>query len=110
MLTGKPFVFCAGADINEFHGIDPETARLGSKTGHELFARIAALPYPTLAAINGAALGGGVEIAFHCDYRTISTGVRHFAAPRSSSGSFQPGAVRSSSRGSSVSRPRSAST
>ena len=81
LLTGKPFVFCAGADINEFHGIDPETARLGSKTGHELFARIAALPYPTVAAINGAALGGGVEIAFHCDYRTISSGVRHFAAP-----------------------------
>ena len=81
VLTGKPFVFCAGADINEFQGIDPETARLGSKTGHELFARIAALPFPTLAAINGAALGGGVEIAFHCDYRTISSSVRHFAAP-----------------------------
>jgi 3-hydroxyacyl-CoA dehydrogenase/enoyl-CoA hydratase/carnithine racemase len=81
VLTGKPFVFCAGADINEFHGIDPETARLGSRTGHELFHRIAELPYPTLAAINGAALGGGVEIAFHCDYRTISSAVRHFAAP-----------------------------
>jgi 3-hydroxyacyl-CoA dehydrogenase/enoyl-CoA hydratase/carnithine racemase len=81
VLTGKPFVFCAGADINEFHGIDAETARLGSRTGHELFRRIAQLPYPTLAAINGAALGGGVEIAFHCDYRTISTAVRHFAAP-----------------------------
>jgi 3-hydroxyacyl-CoA dehydrogenase/enoyl-CoA hydratase/carnithine racemase len=81
VLTGKPFVFCAGADINEFHGIDAETARLGSRAGHELFRRISALPYPTLAAINGAALGGGVEIAFHCDFRTISSGVRHFAAP-----------------------------
>jgi 3-hydroxyacyl-CoA dehydrogenase/enoyl-CoA hydratase/carnithine racemase len=81
LLTGKPFVFCAGADINEFDGIDAETARLGSRTGHELFRRIAALPYPTLAAINGAALGGGVEIALHCDLRTISTAVRHFAAP-----------------------------
>jgi 3-hydroxyacyl-CoA dehydrogenase/enoyl-CoA hydratase/carnithine racemase len=81
VLTGKPFVFCAGADINEFGGIDAETARLGSRTGHELFRRIAALPYPTLAAINGAALGGGVEIALHFDYRTISTAVRHFAAP-----------------------------
>jgi 3-hydroxyacyl-CoA dehydrogenase/enoyl-CoA hydratase/carnithine racemase len=81
VLTGKPFVFCAGADIKEFHGIDAETARLGSRTGHELFRRISELPYPTLAAINGAALGGGVEIAFHCDYRTISTAVRHFGAP-----------------------------
>jgi 3-hydroxyacyl-CoA dehydrogenase/enoyl-CoA hydratase/carnithine racemase len=81
VVTGKPFVFCAGADINEFHGIDAETARLGSRTGHELFARIAALPYPTLAAINGACLGGGLELALHCDYRTISTAVRHFGCP-----------------------------
>jgi 3-hydroxyacyl-CoA dehydrogenase/enoyl-CoA hydratase/carnithine racemase len=81
VLTGKPFVFCAGADINEFQGVDPETARLGSRVGHELFARIAALPYPTLAAVNGACLGGGMEIALHCGYRTISTAVRHFACP-----------------------------
>jgi 3-hydroxyacyl-CoA dehydrogenase/enoyl-CoA hydratase/carnithine racemase len=81
VLTGKPFVFCAGADINEFHGVDPETARLGSRTGHELFRRIAALPYPTLAAINGACLGGGLEIALHCGYRTVSTAVRHFGFP-----------------------------
>ena len=81
LLTGKPFVFCAGADINEFHGVDPETARLGSRAGHDLFRRIAALPYPTLAAINGACLGGGLEIALHCGRRTISTAVRHFGFP-----------------------------
>jgi 3-hydroxyacyl-CoA dehydrogenase/enoyl-CoA hydratase/carnithine racemase len=81
VLTGKPFVFCAGADINEFQGVDPETARQGSHAGHELFGRIRALPYPTLAAINGACLGGGVEIALHCDYRTIAGSVRHFACP-----------------------------
>jgi len=81
VLTGKPFVFCAGADINEFHGVDPERARLGSRVGHELFARFAELPYPTLAAVNGACLGGGLELALHCDYRTISTAVRHFGCP-----------------------------
>jgi 3-hydroxyacyl-CoA dehydrogenase/enoyl-CoA hydratase/carnithine racemase len=81
VLTGKPFIFCAGADINEFHGVDPERARLGSRVGHELFARIAALPFPTLAAINGACLGGGLELALHCDHRTISTAVRHFGCP-----------------------------
>ena len=81
VLTGKPFVFCAGADINEFHGVDAETARQGSRAGHELFGRIRTLPYPTLAAINGACLGGGVEIALHCDHRTIASSVRHFACP-----------------------------
>ena len=81
VLTGKPYVFCAGADINEFHGVSPEAAREGSRAGHELFARIAALPYPTLAAINGVCLGGGLEIALHCDYRTVSSAVRHFGFP-----------------------------
>jgi 3-hydroxyacyl-CoA dehydrogenase/enoyl-CoA hydratase/carnithine racemase len=81
LLTGKPFVFAAGADLNEFPGISPELARLGSRAGHELFGRLRALAFPTVAAINGACVGGGVEIALHCDYRTISTAVRHFAAP-----------------------------
>jgi 3-hydroxyacyl-CoA dehydrogenase/enoyl-CoA hydratase/carnithine racemase len=89
VLTGKPFVFAAGADITEFsRRATAEAAREGSRAGHELFARIAALPFPTVAAINGACLGGGVEIALHCDARTISTAVRHFAAPECFLGIF----------------------
>ena len=81
VVTGKPFVFCAGADIGEFPDATPELAVEGSRAGHELFGRLRALPFPTAAAINGACLGGGVELALHCDARTISSAVRHLALP-----------------------------
>jgi 3-hydroxyacyl-CoA dehydrogenase/enoyl-CoA hydratase/carnithine racemase len=82
VFTGKPFVFCVGADIDEFTRTrSAEDAREGIRAGHELFSRIRALPFPTVAAINGAALGGGLELALHCTARTLASNVRHIGFP-----------------------------
>ena len=50
LLTGKPFVFAVGADIDQFGEITPERAREGGQAGHELFGRLRDLPFITLAA------------------------------------------------------------
>ena len=82
VFTGKPFVFCVGADIDEFTKLgSAEDALAGTRAGHALFGRIRALPFPTVAAINGAALGGGLELALHCTARTLASNVRHIGFP-----------------------------
>ena len=82
LLTGKPYSFSAGADLDEFPElIEPGQSAAGARTGHELFGRILDLSIPTLAAINGVCVGGGLELALFCRHRTISTAVRHFGFP-----------------------------
>ncbi|MFC1414891.1 3-hydroxyacyl-CoA dehydrogenase NAD-binding domain-containing protein [Streptacidiphilus sp. N1-12] len=81
-ITGKPFIFAVGADLKGVEVLKEHSDALAiGKGGHDVFKRIAALPVPTFTFYNGAAMGGGVEIGLHCDYRTVSTGVPAFSLP-----------------------------
>jgi 3-hydroxyacyl-CoA dehydrogenase/enoyl-CoA hydratase/carnithine racemase len=82
MLTGKLFIFSVGANLMEVPDIPTKEAGVEvGRQGHEAFKQLMDLDVPTLAAVNGAALGGGVEISLYCDYRTISTGVTAYGLP-----------------------------
>lgn len=71
--SGKATGFIVGADVNEFANLDtPEQARGLVARGWNLFNRLAAVRYPTLALIQGHCLGGGLELALACRYRLVA--------------------------------------
>lgn len=74
ILTGEgDRAFCSGADINAWGGLSPaDFARTWVRGGHRIFDRLARLSKPTIAALNGHAFGGGLELAAACDIRVIA--------------------------------------
>lgn len=72
IITGAGKAFVAGADIAEMQNKTPDEARVFSEYGQRTFDRIQNLRIPVIAAINGFALGGGLELAMACDIRLAS--------------------------------------
>lgn len=85
-------VFCAGADLKKMtEAATPEQAEDVARMGIEAFRPAGgAFPVPTFAFINGVALGGGLELALHADYRAAADSVRAMGFPGSANGTSEP--------------------
>jgi 3-hydroxyacyl-CoA dehydrogenase/enoyl-CoA hydratase/carnithine racemase len=73
-IIGKPFIFAAGADLSALSFLSKREQSLAiGKLGHDVFRRLDECGIPTFAFINGLALGGGLEVGLHCNYRTLAS-------------------------------------
>ncbi len=72
IITGAGKAFVAGADISEMKGMDKAKAKEYSLLGHKIFSRMENSPVIFVAAVNGFALGGGLELAMACDIRVLA--------------------------------------
>lgn len=81
-VTGKPFILAAGADLKGMSLVTERSQAVAlAQLGHRVFGKLADGPVPTFALVNGLALGGGLEIALHCTYRTVSKAAQGIALP-----------------------------
>jgi 3-hydroxyacyl-CoA dehydrogenase/enoyl-CoA hydratase/carnithine racemase len=81
-VTGKPFIFAVGADLSGVPVIqNREQALELGRTGHRVFRRLTDSAVPTFAFVNGAVMGGGLELALHAHYRTLSAGAAAISFP-----------------------------
>jgi enoyl-CoA hydratase len=76
VVTGAGNAFVAGADINELLRFDTQTGWASSRFQQSVFNRLERLGKPSIAAINGFALGGGLELALACTFRVASVNAR----------------------------------
>ena len=72
VVRGAGGTFCAGADIADWVGTPGPVAAELSRLGRDVFAALAALPVPSLAVLEGSAIGGGLELALACDLRVAA--------------------------------------
>jgi 3-hydroxyacyl-CoA dehydrogenase/enoyl-CoA hydratase/carnithine racemase len=77
-VTGKPFILAAGADLTSLAGGGEDGVRVIAQLGHAVFRKladgvpgVAGSAKPSFGFVNGLALGGGLEVALHCDHRTV---------------------------------------